>query len=76
MVFLVIIIYAALALIDVPRLIKKKYWRDLIVYSALMALAVMATLFRVLDVNVPNPVRQTQYVAKWLFEQIHLTYGQ
>lgn len=74
MIFLLILGFAALIPFDGPRLIKEKSWRELVIYIIIMALAFAVPLLRILDVKIPNPVRETQYTVKWIFEQLHLTY--
>ncbi|NCB50447.1 MAG: hypothetical protein EOM54_01010 [Clostridia bacterium] len=74
MIFLLVMGYAVLALIDLPQLYKNRRWWEFFVCSVLMALAFTLTVLMMLNVEVPNPVRTTQYVVRWLFEQIHLTY--
>jgi hypothetical protein len=74
MIFLLILMFGALGLVDVPQLVKGRRWWELAVYAVLMALAFTLILLRALDVDVPNPVKDTQYVVKWVFEQMHLTY--
>ena len=67
MIFLLIAAFAVIILIEVPDLIKKKHWRELAVYSVLMTLAFVICLMYVLDIDVPNPVKNTQYYIKSLF---------
>lgn len=74
MIILLILMFGALGLIDIPQLVKNMRWRELAVYSVLMALAFTLILLRMLNVDVPNPVKDTQYVVRWFFEQMHLTY--
>lgn len=74
MIILLILMFGALGLIDIPQLVKNRRWRELAVYSVLMALAFTLILLRMLNVDVPNPVKDTQYVVRWFFEQMHLTY--
>lgn len=74
MIILLILAFGILGLIDIPQLVKNRRWRELAVYSVLMALAFTLILLRMLNVDVPNPVKDTQYVVRWFFEQMHLTY--
>ncbi|MCI2107070.1 MAG: hypothetical protein LKK00_10235 [Intestinimonas sp.] len=74
MIFLTILGFAALTLFDVPQLISKKYTREMVVYFVLMALALTVAILHILDVDMPNPVKDTQFFVEWLFSKIHLTY--
>ena len=67
MIILLTAVFAGMVLIEVPRLAKKKYWRELAVYSILMALAFVVCLLYALHVDIPNPVKNTQYYIKDLF---------
>jgi hypothetical protein len=74
MIFLLVILYAVLILIDVPPLIREKSRRELIVYCVLISLAFAIALLLILHVKMPNPVKSTQYVVKDFFKLLHLTY--
>jgi len=67
MIALLIVAFAVILLIQVPKLIKKKYWRELLVYSVLMTLAFVMCLLYALHVDIQNPVKNTQYYIKDLF---------
>jgi hypothetical protein len=41
---IIFIIFGSLACIDIPRIIKKKQWRELIVYSAFILLGFVTTV--------------------------------
>lgn len=64
---LLILAFAIMALIEVPELIKKKYWRELIAFSVILILAFVISVFQYKDIDIPNPVRDTQYFVKSLF---------
>jgi hypothetical protein len=66
MIFLLIAAFIGLILFEVPGLIREKSWRELAVYTFLMSIAFMLSLLLTLNINVPNPVRDTQYFVKSL----------
>lgn len=74
MIFIIILGFVALTLIDLPPLIKKNHRRELIIYSMLMILALTMAILQSLDIEMPNPVKDSQYWVKSLFAQLHLTY--
>lgn len=67
--FILVILY------EVPGIIRKKYWKELAVYSFLMSVAFTISLLYILRVKIPNPVKDTQYVVRDFFKYIlHLSY--
>jgi hypothetical protein len=66
-----IIAFAIMIMIEVPGLIKKKYWRELVVFSVLITVTFAVSLLQMLNIEIPNPVRDTQYFVKNL---LHLGY--
>lgn len=63
----VIFAFAVLILYEVPRLVKKKYWRELIAFSVLMAIAFAVSVLQVQDIDFYNPTEKTQYIVKSLY---------
>ncbi|MBP2642847.1 MAG: hypothetical protein H6Q67_734 [Firmicutes bacterium] len=70
-IFLLLLIYTGVALFQVPALIKKSYWRELIAFSSLFTLAFTLNLLQILDVNIPNPLKGIQYIVE---DVLHLKY--
>ncbi|HEX2927474.1 MAG TPA: hypothetical protein VHP38_14660 [Ruminiclostridium sp.] len=71
MTFLIAALYIGLTLIEAPGLIRKKSWRELAVFSVLMVLGFLISLFQTMNIKIPNPVRTTQYIVRSL---LHLSY--
>ena len=59
-------VFAGMVFIDVPRLVREKSWRELIVYSVFMSFAFFISVAEVYQIPLPNPVRDTQYFVKSL----------
>ena len=75
MIVVMIAFFAVLIWIEVPGLIKKKSWRELAAYSVLMVLAITVSMLYALDVDIPNPVKNTQYYVKNAVEAMfHISY--
>ena len=70
MIVFLIAAFTVILIIEVPAMIKKKQWRELAVYSVLMAIAIVVSVMYVLDLNVPNPVKNSQYTVKALAEYL------
>jgi putative effector of murein hydrolase len=64
MIFLLIAVFICIILYEVPELIRNKYWRELTVVSFLISIAFMISLMQILKIEIPNPVRDTQYLVK------------
>jgi hypothetical protein len=71
MVLLVILFYGLVALFQIPALIKKKHWRELMVFSFFCILALTLNLLQALDIKLPNPSKGIQYVVE---DVLHLKY--
>ncbi|MCM1565671.1 MAG: hypothetical protein NC238_06920 [Dehalobacter sp.] len=54
-IFLLIVVFIAGVLIDVPGLIRKKYWRELVVCSFILLFAFIISLLQILGVKLPSP---------------------
>lgn len=70
MIVLLFLVYLAIIAFEVPRLIKKKQWRDLIAFSVFMALAVAISLPLALGVKLPNPTKLIAAVFGPLSERV------
>jgi hypothetical protein len=64
MIYVVTIVFIGLTLFDLPRLIRDKHWRELIVYSILIIIAYLIIILPEFNVKLPNPVRTTQYYVR------------
>ena len=53
MIILLFVIFLILALIDLPWLVRGKYWRELAVYSGLMLAALILSILMVMEVPLP-----------------------
>lgn len=71
MIFLLIMVFIAIVLLEVPGLIRKKYWRELTVFSLLLLLAFILSLLQTMGVKIPSPMKGIQYLIK---DILHLNY--
>jgi hypothetical protein len=71
MIFLLIAVFVFIILYEVPQLVRNKYWRELAVFSFLLSMAFFISLMEILKIEIPNPVRDVQYLVKSL---MHLSY--
>lgn len=71
MVFLLIAVFIFMILYEAPGLIRKRQWKELFVFSFLISIAFFISLMQLLKIEIPNPVKDTQYFVKKL---LHLSY--
>ena len=71
MIILTIIAFAIIALMDLPKLIKNKYWYDLAVYSSFFIFALTIAVLQSFGVTMPNPMKGIAFVLK---EILHFSY--
>ncbi|AFM43018.1 hypothetical protein Desaci_4156 [Desulfosporosinus acidiphilus SJ4] len=73
MIFILILVFIGIALVEVPGLIRKKYWRELIVFSTFLSFSFIVALLQTIGVKLPNPMRGIDYLIK---DILHLSYSQ
>lgn len=61
MIFL-LLIYALVAWLTIPELIKKKEWRDLTAFLVFYTVALILGLIYVLDIPIPSAMKGLQYL--------------
>ncbi len=63
-----LLIFALLAFFQIPGLIKKKYWKELIAFSFFYTFAFVLSFLYVLDVAIPSPIKGVRYVIEDLLK--------
>lgn len=71
MIFLLIAAFICMILYEAPGLIKNRHWKELVAFSILISIAFFISLMQLLKIEIPNPVRDTQYFVQKL---MHLSY--
>lgn len=66
MVILLILAYSAVAVYQINSLSKKKYWRDLVAFSALSVISFIVSLLFCVGVKLPNSVDALHNMLEWL----------
>jgi hypothetical protein len=72
MFFSLIIVFIGVGIIEVPDLIKKKHWRELMAFSFFLLVAFIMTLLQTLGVKLPIPFNAINYLIR---DVLHLNYG-
>ena len=68
MVILVVIGFVVIALMEIPGLVQQKYWRELVVYCALLVPGFVMSVLLALGVNIPP-------VSTAIFEMVKKLFG-
>lgn len=71
MIFLLIAVFAGIVLFEVPDLIRKKYWRELVVFFLLLSFAFVLSLLQTIGVKIPILYSGIEYLFK---DVLHLYY--
>jgi hypothetical protein len=69
--FLLILLFIFILLVYVPQLIKKKYWRDLIVFCSLLFISFALSFLQLNGVTIPSPIKGMDFLVKDL---LHFNY--
>ncbi len=73
MIFLLIIAFTGIILFETPGLIKNRYWHELRIFSVFLIVAFVMSLFYIIGIPIPNPVKGEEYLIK---DILHLNYKQ
>jgi hypothetical protein len=57
-----LLIYAFIAVLNIPGMIKKKEWRELAAFSVFYAAGFLLGLLYVLDIPIPSPMKGLDYL--------------
>ncbi|MDK2822481.1 MAG: hypothetical protein PWQ67_868 [Clostridia bacterium] len=63
---LLIIAFIGIALFEVPGLIQRKYWRELIFFLILLLLAFILSFLQVIGIKIPSPIKGIEFLVKYL----------
>lgn len=62
MIILLAMVFLIILIIEAPKLIRNKFWKELIVFLSLLLLAFALTVLHILDVKIPNPLNGIKYL--------------
>lgn len=65
-VFVLLLLFAIIAFFEIPGLIRKKQWPELITSSVLLTIGFILSFLQVIGVDVPNPNKGIEYLIKLL----------
>ena len=64
MIWLLSLIFIVIIALEVPALIKKKLWRELITFSVLLLIGMTYSYGQLLDLPLPNPTDWVEAIFK------------
>ena len=64
MIWLLSLIFIVIIALEVPALIKKKLWRELITYSILLLIGMIYSYGQLLNLPLPNPTKGVEAIFK------------
>lgn len=64
---ILLLIFASMAYIQVPGLVKNKYWKELIAFSAFFVASFVLSILYVMDINIPSPIKGVKYIIEDVF---------
>lgn len=64
MIVLLLILFTGIVLFEVPGLVKKKMWRELVVFSVYMVFGASLSILEVLQIEVLNPAKVIEALLK------------
>ncbi|CDX04740.1 hypothetical protein DesLBE_2552 [Desulfitobacterium sp. LBE] len=70
-ILLLVIVFLGVVLFELPELIQKRYWRELITVIFLLSIGFILSLLLAMGIEVPNPSNALVYIFK---EVLHLSY--
>jgi len=61
-----ILVFAVVSLYEVPSLVRRKLWRELVAFFCVTGLAFTLGLLMLIGVETPNPAAWMDRAAKWM----------
>jgi len=68
MIALLLLLFIVIILFEVPSLVKKKMWRELVAFSGCLLLGMTLSIPQVLGIKIPNPSTYLEVVFKPISE--------
>ncbi|MBE3519383.1 MAG: hypothetical protein IMW97_03660 [Firmicutes bacterium] len=63
-ILLLILAFAAIAAYEIPEIVRKREWKELVVFSVLLLIGFTVSFFQTIGVKVPNPVKGIELIVK------------
>ncbi|ABO51342.1 conserved hypothetical protein [Desulforamulus reducens MI-1] len=66
MIFLLILTFTTMAFFEIPALVQRQYWRELVVFLSLWLLAFVLSILYALGIQLPSPAALITIVVQGL----------
>lgn len=64
-VLLIILAFTGAAIIDIPKLIKEKQWKEFIVTSGMLSIGLVLSILEVIGITIPNPNKGIEFIINF-----------
>lgn len=64
MVILLILLVLVVVILETPELVKKRLWKELVVFSIILSLGMIYSVGQVYSWSLPNPEKRLEYMVK------------
>lgn len=68
MIVLLCLIYFGIILYEVPGLIEKNYWYELLIFSLLLIFSFIMFVLFIIDVKIPSPVKMIEKIVMLMLD--------
>lgn len=72
MIALLIITFLGITIIEVPGLIKKSYWKELIVFLIILLLAFIPSILLTIEFELPSLIKGIEIIIKYILNIVIL----
>lgn len=62
---LIVFGFAIICYIEIPQLIERKYWKELVIFSVLLLLAFVLIILYAMGIKLPNPNQPAEILLKF-----------
>lgn len=66
-IFLLILVFIGIALVEIPGLVRKKLWGEFAVSLLLLSIGFTLSLLQTIGVKIPNPNKGIEFLIKQIF---------
>ncbi len=64
MIIALLVVFGLVLWLEVPGMVKQKWWRELVVFGLIWGLALVVTVAQTYDLPLPNPTKGLIYIFK------------
>ncbi|MFZ7103681.1 MAG: hypothetical protein ACOWWO_13650 [Peptococcaceae bacterium] len=73
-IILLVLLFGGICIFEIPGLVYRKYWKELLSFLLLLGLAFIMSTLSVLDITIPSPAKGIEIAVTFFFDMFkHLT---